>query len=231
MTIKHTCTSCNKITEYQSRWNITRKKYPDLCSTCSPRSQPRYIDRSSRNWIEVYNDPMQTGETLFDAKRLNLKYYKRECATHGPMPYAVLDNTCRKCTRERARNRNRANKDFNRPRVILASAKRRARLKNIPFTLVISDIRDRIPDICPVLGISLNYDVHQGDASPSLDRFVPSQGYTKENVRIISNRANRIKSDGTADEHFQIAVWMLRKEGLSPQQITDRFSLNYTGVN
>lgn len=71
-----------------------------------------------------------------------------------------------------------------------------------------------IPDYCPVLGIKLNYDgtgkegYSHKDNSPSIDRIDSSKGYTMKNIAIISWRANRLKSDGTAVEHLRIYQWL-----------------------
>jgi hypothetical protein len=46
------------------------------------------------------------------------------------------------------------------------------------------------------------------DTSPSLDKINPELGYVPGNVAIISYRANRIKNNGTAEEHRLIADWM-----------------------
>ena len=42
--------------------------------------------------------------------------------------------------------------------------------------------------------------------SPSLDRIVPELGYVKGNIRVISNRANHLKSDATLEEHRKILL-------------------------
>ena len=36
--------------------------------------------------------------------------------------------------------------------------------------------------------------------SPTIDKLIPSLGYTKGNVWIVSRRANMIKSDATLEE-------------------------------
>ena len=36
--------------------------------------------------------------------------------------------------------------------------------------------------------------------SPTIDKLIPSLGYTKGNVWVISRRANMIKSDATLEE-------------------------------
>ena len=75
-----------------------------------------------------------------------------------------------------------------------------------------------LPDVCPVLGIILNYDgtgIEAGYSarhnSPSVDQIAAAGGYTKDNIAIISWQANRLKNNGTAEEHFAIAVWMKKE--------------------
>lgn len=95
---------------------------------------------------------------------------------------------------------------------ILYSAKQRARVYNLPFDLILSDIV--IPEYCPVLNIKLSINKKTGnrDSSPSLDRVIPEKGYVKENVVIISLRANRIKNNANLEELKQIVNW-LEKNG------------------
>jgi hypothetical protein len=79
---------------------------------------------------------------------------------------------------------------------------------NIEFTIDFGDLT--FPTHCPVLGLELDYFTEQGwtDYSPSFDRVDPTKGYTKENVVIISMRANRIKNNGSAEEHEKIAAFI-----------------------
>jgi len=87
----------------------------------------------------------------------------------------------------------------NKEKELLRSARRRAREKDLPFSIVEEDIK--IPDVCPVLGIPLfSGDGHMIDNSPNLDRIIPEKGYVAGNVRVISQRANRIKSNATVEE-------------------------------
>ena len=96
--------------------------------------------------------------------------------------------------------------------------KKRSIEKNIPFDLdreFIKELYKKMPKKCPVLGIDLQYsDVgskkYQTDNSPSLDRIDPKKGYTKDNVVIMSNLANRIKTDATADQIEK--VWKFLKK-------------------
>jgi len=90
------------------------------------------------------------------------------------------------------------------------SAKRRR--GGIPFHLTPEDIEHRItfPITCPVLGIPLN-DPSIPESSFSIDRVDNSQGYTVDNVRIISVRANRLKADATLEEMRAIVAYMERE--------------------
>lgn len=95
------------------------------------------------------------------------------------------------------------NKDV--PKRILTRVKSRAKSYNIPFNLELEDIL--VPEICPVLGIPITSKPGGGanqPGSPSLDRVNPSKGYIKGNVRVISNRANLLKSNATLEEMLLI---------------------------
>lgn len=84
--------------------------------------------------------------------------------------------------------------------VILHGARSRAKRDGIPFNISEEDIE--IPETCPVLHIPIKRNKGSGwhNDSPSLDRIDNNLGYTKGNVRVISNRANRIKCDATFEE-------------------------------
>jgi len=84
---------------------------------------------------------------------------------------------------------------------IWCDVKRRAKRKGKEFTLSIYDI-PKIPSICSVLGIQIKANIVAGplDSSPSLDRIDNKIGYIPGNVRIISNRANRLRQDATISE-------------------------------
>ena len=80
-----------------------------------------------------------------------------------------------------------------------ASAKRRAEKSKMEFSISIEDIK--IPEICPLLGLKLSYeDFGVRYNSPSLDRKNSKKGYTKENIWVISSRANFLKNDAELSE-------------------------------
>jgi hypothetical protein len=77
----------------------------------------------------------------------------------------------------------------------------------LPFDLSVEDLV--VPEVCPILGMKLLWsDGPRKENSPSLDRSIPELGYVKENVHIISWRANRIKNNATPEELIAIAEYM-----------------------
>lgn len=92
------------------------------------------------------------------------------------------------------------------------NAKYRAAKSGIEFTIQPSDIQ--IPRTCPVLGIVLARNKVKGwcDSSPTLDRKDSSQGYVPGNIRVISWRANKLKSDGTLQEFERIVEYIRRDD-------------------
>jgi len=98
-------------------------------------------------------------------------------------------------------------------KALFCGAKYRAKQRGVLFLLNPDDFI--IPEICPILGIPIKTKSgtatemvrHWRDDSPSLDRIDGARGYIKENVVVVSLRANRIKSDATIEELMKIARW------------------------
>jgi hypothetical protein len=75
------------------------------------------------------------------------------------------------------------------------------------FTVEFGELE--FPTHCPILGIELNYfSEGRAENTVSFDRIDSTKGYISGNVVVISWRANRIKNDGTADEHQKIADFL-----------------------
>lgn len=96
--------------------------------------------------------------------------------------------------------------------VMWKNAATRAQASGVPFLITPADIPPT-PDFCPVLGLKLAINTQgagarrgASDCSPSLDRIVPELGYIPGNVRIVSMRANRIRSNATSKELIAIAA-------------------------
>ena len=90
---------------------------------------------------------------------------------------------------------------------LLYAAKKRAKKEGLTFDLTAEDII--IPEVCPVLGIELHKGTRKNrDNSPSVDRFLPVLGYTKNNIRVISWRANDLKKNATVEELTKVLSYM-----------------------
>lgn len=90
---------------------------------------------------------------------------------------------------------------------LYSGCKARAKKDNLSFDLDLTDIL--IPATCPVLGIPISRgNKFHTQASPSIDRFDNTKGYTKENIRIISRRANCLKNDATVEEMKKVLNYM-----------------------
>lgn len=98
--------------------------------------------------------------------------------------------------------------------VLWNTAKQRAKKKNLDFNIEVTDIV--FPEKCPILNIPIitKYGSHGGhDNSPSIDRIDPTKGYTKDNIQIISLKANMMKSSSSIDELRLFAYWIRNTYG------------------
>jgi hypothetical protein len=69
-------------------------------------------------------------------------------------------------------------------------------------------LRKIAPEKCPMLGRTLVFGkggVHK--YSPSLDKIIPSKGYVRGNIQVISNKANTMKQDATLQEFKKLCEW------------------------
>ena len=96
---------------------------------------------------------------------------------------------------------------------ILWRAKHSAKKKNLDFSLTLDDIV--IPQICPYLGVILTTG-YQGrdDCRASIDRKDPTKGYIKGNIQIISQLANKMKSNANTEQLIKFAKSILKMENL-----------------
>lgn len=93
------------------------------------------------------------------------------------------------------------------PKIVLPAIRARAARRGIEFSITVADIP--VPEFCPVLGIPIFVGERtRSNNSPSVDRFKNSLGYIPGNVRVISNRANLLKSDATPDELRRVIAYM-----------------------
>lgn len=94
----------------------------------------------------------------------------------------------------------------------LYGAKKRSIASGRPFDITVNDLLP-LPEYCEILGIKLEYIVNgneRPDGTASLDKVIPDLGYVKGNVRVISHRANRLKSDLDLEMIEKIKEYIIR---------------------
>ncbi len=90
---------------------------------------------------------------------------------------------------------------------LFSQAKYRAKIRNTEFSIRKEELE--IPEYCPVFGFKLGYfKGGRQDASYSIDRLDNSIGYTKENTRVISWKANQYKGNMTIAEIEALLKYM-----------------------
>lgn len=137
-------------------------------------------------------------------KAVNLK--KREEYNRRRNNKYKSDSRYKEHTRKLKRESARKNPE----KGMVSRAKKRALSKGYEFDITKEDIY--IPKVCPLLDIPLvlgtkgNY-----AASPSIDRIDPTKGYTKDNIWVISSKANTMKSNASSKELATFARNILTK--------------------
>lgn len=161
------------------------------CIVCKREAEKRWYDKNKDTNLErrkqIRNSP--------NVKKYIQEYGKEYRATSSKYKQWMEENPNAFTS---ARHKRKASKT-GRASMMLANIKVRAKKFGIECDLQSGDII--IPDVCPVLGISIILDQPgMSDNSPSVDRVDNSKGYTKNNIRVISMRANRLKSDASLAE-------------------------------
>jgi hypothetical protein len=102
-------------------------------------------------------------------------------------------------------------------RRMIYGARQRSKRDGRECTLKPEDIK--ILQNCPVLGIELESSSIDNrktsaelDNSHSLDRVNNLKGYTRDNVMVMSNKANKLKRDGDIDSILPVMTFLLNAE-------------------
>lgn len=136
---------------------------------------------------------MQTREEKLQKKRdwnkKNWKKYTKKTL--------VTTKAWQKLNPEKVRSASERAKKNNPERNLWNNAKCRAKKRGIEFTITKEDIV--IPEFCPYLEVKLDsWGIK--DFCPSLDRIDNTKGYTKDNIQVISTKANRMKNTASLEE-------------------------------
>jgi hypothetical protein len=123
-----------------------------------------------------------------------------------PRPY------CNQCSNDINRVRYEAYRDRDYFKWKCTKTKARAKSLGVPFDLTPESLKEIWTDCCPVSRVKFNLDDRSSDDYPELDRFIPSKGYVNGNVNFLSRRINRIKSDVTWAELYNLLEWLKLKQ-------------------
>lgn len=140
-------------------------------------------------------------------------YIRRRPKTLAELKQKYADNPEEARAKERARAYR--NPKWYWAKNALKNAKVRASAAGVPCTVTREYLASIVPDVCPVFGTPFIL-VGNGRVcmeSATLDRKKPALGYVPGNVVVISQLANTIKSNASADEVARVAQWMF-EEGL-----------------
>lgn len=204
------CMKCLKVLDIK-RFHVDKRngKSENTCKECKNTAYILYMKDNKEKVKQNRIDKRATIKTIVCNR----------CKTEkGIENFGLWGFVCYECQRKLDKVRRDKNKEAYKearrkvqekdPRyIIYYRAKDRAKEKGFDFTITIDDIV--IPEVCPILGIPLVLGKGKvGDNSYSLDRIDSAKGYVKGNVRVISYKANVIKSNGTAEEHRRIAEYI-----------------------
>lgn len=167
--------------------------------------------RPNKQQMFVWDDELQTYPTETFAQM-----FKRLCKEHC----YEGQNAWRQRAKFKAELRKAFSSQFQKEQFqfakqLVRNAKSNATSKQLEFALTPFDILP-LPILCPVLQLALNYEASGGENGqpssnkPSVDRIDSTKGYTKDNVQVISWRANRLKNDATLEELVALGAWAKR---------------------
>lgn len=104
-----------------------------------------------------------------------------------------------------AAKKHRERKEKNPALYLWKYAKARCAYTGMAFDLCVDDIV--IPDVCPYFKTA--FVMTNKQLAASLDRIDSTKGYTKDNIRVISYMANRMKSNATEEQLIAFAKGVL----------------------
>lgn len=153
----------------------------------------------ARNGKNQYGEPKEKITCIGCKLELRQNKFSRIDKNDASKGIRCLCKSCsaKKAHRERERRKN--NWKYKPSLIMLNNSKQRAKNKGIEHTLTLDDII--IPDYCPILGIKLETGNRKNHLNaPSIDRVDNNKGYTKDNILIMSVKANMLKKDATIEE-------------------------------
>jgi hypothetical protein len=183
------------------------------CTKCMSRLHRRAVDVQG----QAFGEWTVIGPTLRTATRNYQVLARCSCGTEREQPvYNLIRGLSKSCGCTHRTMNGLSRTPVGR---LVSAAKLRTAKSGVPFALAVTDLSEdgELPSVCPVLGIPLEVGQDEAggatDNSPSIDQIIPGGGYVPGNVRIISWKANRLKSNATIEDLEAILAYM--KKGAS----------------
>lgn len=107
--------------------------------------------------------------------------------------------------KEHAAKKHRERKQTSPELYLWKYARARARNDGMEFDLEVADIV--IPEMCPYM--KTPFEMNNKQLAASLDRIDSTRGYTKDNIRVVSYMANRMKTNATEEQLIAFAKGVL----------------------
>lgn len=165
--------------------------------------------KKNKELSEFHNSQVHT-----DGLYPNCKECKREYDIKYRKSAKVQEYSKSKIYRDRKKEYRKWLSDTKPEKMIWTSAKYRAKVQNVPFNITVEDIV--IPEYCPLLNTKLERKPYgKGGSfqpnSPSLDKIIPELGYVKDNIMVISMKANAMKYNASKEELVIFAENILKQ--------------------
>lgn len=202
------CSYCKK--EFNLDQFILNSKEYKRCEVCRKRCNKYHNTFKTKNPVRFKELTKRTRDNNIEKIREKDKLLKRKLREEN------YEEVARKAREYRGKNIQRlTEKDrdriTNRPEYFMFSgARKRARKMNIEFSITEQDIKELLDKIkiCPLRHVTFqrgkNHIPH--DNSPSLDRIDSTKGYIKDNIQIISHKANLSKNITDLDTYEKIII-------------------------
>ena len=81
----------------------------------------------------------------------------------------------------------------------------KSKKKNLPFNLTFKHLLDIFPTNCKCPALNTNFEFHNYNKQPTVDRIIPEKGYVIGNVVWVSFLANNVMSTATPDEILKVS--------------------------